>query len=124
MFGYFTFDLSHQSGPGDANRSVRLHELSEVVKVEVVRPEVVERVDAHNGIEEAGGERQRPGVGVDRDHAALTPSAPDALDVLGGTEPQVGGPPLHAELPPQEDGRGGPAATEVQDPHAGPQAQR
>ena len=59
--------------------SARLHELGEVVEVQVVRPEVREGVDADDGVEEAGGERQRPGVGVEREHAVLDPGVPDAL---------------------------------------------
>src|SRR5271166_4759898 len=82
MFGEFTFDLSNQSSPGDADGCAGLHELSEVVEVQIVRPEIVERVDAHDGVEEAGCERQRPGIGVDREHAVLYPGIPDSLNVL------------------------------------------
>ena len=79
---------------------------------------------AHDGVEELRGERQRPGVGVDREDAVLDAGVPDALEVLGGAEPQVGGPDLHAELAAQEDRRHRPPAAEVQDPHAGPQVER
>ena len=78
----------------------------------------------HDGVEELRGERQRPGVGVDRKDAVLDPGIPDALKFLRGAEPQVGGPDLHAELAPKEDGRCPAAATEVQHAHAGPQVHR
>ena len=124
MLGNRAVDLPHQPGPGDSDRAARLHEPGEVVQVQVVRAVVEERVDAHDGVEELRGERQRPGVGVDREHAVLDAGIPDALEVLRGAEPQVGGPDLHAELAAQEDRRRRPPAAEVQHPHAGPQVQR
>jgi hypothetical protein len=120
MFGNSPFDLSNQSGPGDADGCAWLYELSEVIQVQVIRPVVVKGVDAHDGVEEAGGKRQRPGIGVDREHAVLYPGILDALNVLCGANPQVGRPHLHAEFTSQENGRGCPPAAEVQDPHSGP----
>src|SRR5262249_31895884 len=99
MFGDFAFDLLHQPGPGNSNGAARFDELSEVVEVQIVRPEVGERVDAHDGVEEAGGERQRPGIGVDREHAVLNPDVPYAVTVFRGADPQVGRPHLPAEFP-------------------------
>ena len=124
MIGNRTFDFLHQSGPGNSHRAARLHKLSEVVQVQVVRPVVREGIDAHDGVEELRGERQRPGIGMDRKHAVLDAGIPDALDVLRGAEPQVGCPNLHAEFAPQKDRRRRPSAAEVQHPHAGPQVQR
>src|SRR5438094_953880 len=40
MIGNRPFDLSHYSSPGDSDLTARLHEMSEVVQVQVVRPEV------------------------------------------------------------------------------------
>ena len=57
----------------------------------VVRPVVAEIADAHDGIEEVLGERQRPGVRVDGKHAVLGAGIADALEVLRGALPQVGG---------------------------------
>ena len=90
----------------------------------VVRPEVVEAADAHDGIEEVLGERQRPGVRVNGKHAVLDAGVPDALQVLRGALPQVGGPNLNAELAAQEDRRHGRSAAEVQHSHSWPQLHR
>jgi hypothetical protein len=60
---------------------------------------------------------------VDREDPVLDLGVPDALKVLRGAEPQVGGPDLHAELAAEEDRRDCPAAAEVQHPHAGPQVE-
>ena len=124
MVGKRTFDFPHQPGTRNSHLAARLHEPSEVVQVQVVRPVVEEGVNAHDGVEEVRGERQRPGVRMDREHAVLDAGIPDALEVLRGAEPQVGGPDLHAEFAAQEDRRQCPPAAEVQHPHAGPQVQR
>ena len=117
-------DLLHEPGAGDAHRAARFHEPGEVVQVQVVRAVVEERVDRHDGVEELRGERQRAGIGVDREDAVLDAGVPDALQVLRGAEPQVGGPDLHAELAAQEDRRRRASTAEIQHPHAGPQVER
>jgi len=89
-----------------------------------VRPIVNEGIDADDRVEELVCERQRPSVCMDRKNAIFDARIPDALEILRGAEPQVGGPNLHAEFAAQEDRRHRPPASEVQDPHAGPQNQR
>src|SRR5262245_49669141 len=51
------------------------------------------------------------------------PGIPDALEVLRGAEPQIGGPDLDAELSAQEDRRQRAPGAEVQNSHARPQVQ-
>jgi hypothetical protein len=58
---------------------------------------VGDRIDAYDGVEEVRGERQRAGVGVDRENAVRDAGIADALAV-------VGDPNLHAEFAAQEDG--------------------
>ena len=53
----------------------------------------------------------------------LDPGIANALEVLRGAEPQVGGPDLHAELAAQEDRGHRPSAAEVQHPHARPEVE-
>ena len=117
-------NLAQEPGQGDAHRTARLDEPGEVVQVQVVRAVVHEGVDGHDGVEESLGERQRPGVGADREDAVLDAGVPNPLDVLRGAEPQVRRPDLHAELAAEEDRRQSAPASEVQHPHAGPQVER
>ena len=60
-------------------------------------------------------------VGVDRENAVIDAGVADPLDILGGTDPEIGRPNLHAKFAMQEDRRAGLAATEVQNPQAGTQ---
>ena len=66
----------------------------------------------------SGLERQRPRVGVDGGHALLDAGVADPLLVLGGAEPEVRRPHLHAELARQEDRLRRQPAAEVEDAHA------
>jgi hypothetical protein len=105
MVGNLTFDFLHQSSSGNSHRAARLHKTSEVVQVQVVCSVVRERIDAHDGVEEFVGERQRTGIRVDRENTVLNAGIPDALDVLRGAKPQVGCPHLHAKFATQKDRR-------------------
>src|SRR5207247_6139528 len=90
----------------------------------IIRAVIHKRVNAHDGVEELGGEWQGPCVRVDRENPVLYAGIADPLEVLGDAEPQVSGPYLDAELTVEKDrGQGAPAA-EVQHAHAGPQVQR
>ena len=82
MIGQRAVDFLHQSGAGNAQHASWLHEPGEVVQVQVVGPVVKEGIDGHDGVEEPGRERQRPGIGVDRKHAVLDAGIADALEVL------------------------------------------
>ena len=44
---------------GDGDLTIRLHEVGEVVQVQVVGPVVRERIQNENGVKEAGSERQQ-----------------------------------------------------------------
>src|SRR4029079_7259264 len=46
MLGNRSVNLSNQSGPCDTDRCAGLHELSEVVEVQIIRPEVAKGVNA------------------------------------------------------------------------------
>src|SRR6266508_3952540 len=106
--------LLDQPGTGDAYRAAGLDEPGEVIEVEVVRAVIEERVDGHDGIEEVGGERQCPGVCVDRKDAVRYAGILDPLKVFAGAEPQVGGPDLDAEFATQKDRRHGSTAAQIQ----------
>src|SRR4051794_21338509 len=73
----------------------------------VVRPEVNERVDRDDGVKVLRSEGERTGVGMDRKHAILDARITDALKVLRGAKPQVGGPHLHSKFASQKDRRHG-----------------
>ena len=124
MIGNRTFDLLHQSGSGNSHKAAGPHEMGEVVQIQVVGPEVRERINAHDGVEEVPGEWQRPGIRMDRIHAVQGARVPDALDILRGADPKVGCPDLHAKFTMQKDRRRRPATAEVQHPHGGSQVQR
>src|ERR1041385_3970685 len=102
MFRRRTVELLHQAGAGNSDRRVRLHEVREIVEVEVVRPEIRERVDAGNRIEEFRREGERVGIGMQWKHAVLDAGVAKALNVLRGAYPQIDGPNLHAEFAAQK----------------------
>ena len=118
-----SLDLLDDAGAGDADRPAGLHEMREVVQIQIVGAVVRERVDRDDGVEELGRKRQRPRIRVNRKHAVVDTGIADPLDVLRGAEPQVGGPHLHAELAPQEDRRRCLAAAQIQHPHSGSKIQ-
>src|SRR5262245_11938476 len=60
---------------------------------------------------------------MDWKHSVLDAGIADALEVLRGAEPQIGGPDLGAKLSAQEDRRQRAPAAKVQHSHAGPQVQ-
>ena len=124
MLGRRPLDFSHQPGTSYSHQAARLHKPREVVQVQIIRPEGRETIDAHDGVKELSGERQRPGVRMDRKHAVFEAGIPDSLEVLPGAEPEVRCPNLRAEFSSQEDRRRCPSAAEVQYAHAGPQVQR
>src|SRR6516162_4344569 len=121
MFGNRTFDFLHYSGPGDSDRTARFHEMREVVEVEVVRPKIREGVDTHDGVEEVRRERERSGIGMERENAILDAGIQNSLHIVRGGNPQIGGPNLYAKFAVEKNRRRGPAAAEVEHPHAGPQ---
>ena len=122
VLGNRTIDFLHQACSRNSDYAARLHELREVIEVQVVGSAAVrEGIDADDRVEELGRERQGSGVGVNRKDAILDGRVPHALESLRDVVPQVGGPDLHAELAPKKDGRGAAAATQVQDAHLGPQ---
>jgi hypothetical protein len=90
--------LVDQPRPGDRDRTARLDEPGEVIEVQVVRTVIEEGIDGNDGVEEVRSERQHPRVGVDWEDPVRNAGIPDALEVLRGVEPQVGGPDLHAEF--------------------------
>src|SRR4051794_15349601 len=98
VVGNRNVELTGQSGAGDADGAAGSYEASEVHQIQIVGAEVHERVDAHDGVEEPSGERQRAGVRVNRKHAALDAGVAYALQILGGAVPEVDGPNLDAEF--------------------------
>jgi hypothetical protein len=48
-------------------------------------------------------EEERPGIGMERKHALFDAGIPDALNVLGGADPEVDCPNLRAEFAVQKD---------------------
>src|SRR5690349_18825389 len=86
-----------------ADLPTRPHEAGEVAHIEVVGPEVVIGVHAEGGVKEPRGEGQSVGLGVDGEDEILETSLPDAPQVVGGRNPEVGCPYLDAELPGQKD---------------------
>src|SRR5262249_31926725 len=98
MFGEAAFDLPRQPGAGDAYRAARLNKPGQVFQVQLIRTVVRKGVNGHDGVKEIPGERQSPGVGVDREYPCLDASIANALEVLSGAKPQVSCPHLHSEL--------------------------
>src|SRR5439155_6452565 len=124
MLGRSPLDFSHQPSTGNSHWAARLHKPCEVVQVQIIRPVVRKAIDAHDSVEELSGERQRPGVRMNRKHAVFDPGIPNTLHVLRGAEPEVRCPNLSAEFSPQEHRRRCSSAAEIQYAHAGPQVQR
>ena len=95
-------EFAGQSGSRDSDGAANLHELREVVEIQIVRPEVGEGINTDNGVEEARGEGERSSIRVERKHAVLDAGITDSLRVLRRMEPEVRGPNLHGKLSPQE----------------------
>src|SRR5216684_4083875 len=87
MFGKGTFDFLNQPSARNSYLAAWLDKPCQVVQVEIVRPVVAEGINAHDGVEELRCERQRPGIGVDRENAVLHAGIPDSLDVFRDAEP-------------------------------------
>jgi isovaleryl-CoA dehydrogenase len=88
MIGNRAFDFLNQSGPGNRHRAARLHEFGEVVQVQVVRPEVGERINAHDSVEEVrgeGGDQHR----MDRNTPSIR-RRPGCAGCSRGADPKVG----------------------------------
>src|SRR5437667_2306235 len=120
MLGNRTLDLPHQSGASDPHQAARLHEPGEGVEIQIIRAVIHKRVNAHDGVEELGGEWQGPCARVDRENPVLYAGIAAPLEVLADAEPQVSGPYLDADLTVEKDrGPRAPAAA-AQHAHAGP----
>ena len=100
MIGKRAFDFPHQSRACDSDLAAGLHKPGEVVQVQIVRPVVIEGIDADDRVEEVRSEGKRPRVGVKRKHAVLDARIADALEVLRRAEPEVRSPHLDPELAP------------------------
>src|SRR5262245_63384007 len=93
-----TIDFLHESSAGDSDRTARLHEMREVVEVEVVRSKIREGVDAHDGVEEVRGKRERPGIGMQWENTFLHACVLNSLHIIRGGNPQIGSPNLDAKF--------------------------
>ena len=87
MLGKGAFNFLNQPSARNSNLAARLHKPCQVVQVEIVGPVVAEGINTHDGVEELRCERQRPGIGMDREHAVLQACIPDSLDILRDAEP-------------------------------------
>src|SRR3546814_3765587 len=72
---------------------------------DLVRAEVLPGVDAHDDVEEAILEGERPGVRLHGMDLAGQAEVTEHRLYHGRADPQVSGPDLHAELPGEEHGR-------------------
>src|ERR1700682_3738264 len=87
MFGRGPSIFLNQPSARNSNLAAWLDKPCEVVQVEIVRPVVAVGINTRDGVEELRCERQRPGIGVDRENAVLHAGIPDSLDVLRDAEP-------------------------------------
>src|SRR5712692_3849387 len=98
-----TVNFPHQPCTRNSDRAARLHEPSEVVQIQVVRPEINKGVDADHRVEKVWSEGKRARIGVKRKDAILDARIPDALHVLRSAEPKVRSPHLRPEFASQKD---------------------
>ena len=124
MFRKWLINFLHQARARNSHLSRGLYKSREVIQVEVIGAKVRDGIDTDDGVEKIIGERQRSRVGMNWKDAIVDTGVANALGILRGAEPEVGGPNLDAEFAAQENRRRRASATEVEDAHAGAQVER
>src|SRR3546814_15475631 len=101
-------EISHvarHGGRGHADRAAGAQHAEQAWKEVIVRAEVLPGVDAHDAVEEAILEGERPGVRLHGMDLAGQAEVTEHRLYHGRADPQVSGPDLHAALLGEEPGR-------------------
>jgi hypothetical protein len=105
---HFLDDARNDNG----HEAAGVHELGKISQVEVIGSEVMIGVEAHNGIKELAGY----GQAMRFKDLLFSFGGANALPVVTGTDPQVGGPHLQVEFLSQKDGGESLPAAQVHHP--------
>ena len=96
-------EFLHQPRHDNPHLPAGLHQPGQVIlHVKIVRPEVMVRIHAHDGVEKPVGEWQGMGLSVDGKHPVLDTRFAESAKILAGIYPQVRRPHLRPVLLRQE----------------------